>query len=82
MAYQKEKKVSKELKYGITGMTCGHCVHAVTEEVSALTGVSEVNVALVDGGQSVMTLTTENGVDFNEVKAAVAEAGDYVAVEL
>lgn len=72
--------MSKELKYGITGMTCGHCVHAVTEEVSALTGVSEVKIVLVNGGESVMTLTTENGIDFTQVEAAVAEAGDYVAI--
>lgn len=74
--------MSKELKYGITGMTCGHCVHSVTEEVSSLTGVSEVKIDLVDGGQSVMTLTTENGIDFDQVKDAVSEAGDYVAVPL
>lgn len=74
--------MSKELKYGITGMTCGHCVQSVTEEVSALAGVSEVKIALVNGGESVMTLTTENGIDFTEVKAAVAEAGDYVAFAL
>lgn len=74
--------MSKELKYGITGMTCGHCVHAVTEEVSGLIGVSEVKIDLINGGQSVMTLTTENGIDFNQVKEAVAEAGDYVAIAL
>lgn len=74
--------MTKEVKYGITGMTCGHCVHAVTEEVSALTGVSEVKIDLIKDGQSVMTLTTENGVDFDQVKEAVAEAGDYVAIAL
>ncbi|OIQ76518.1 heavy-metal-associated domain protein [mine drainage metagenome] len=74
--------MSVELKYGVTGMTCGHCVHAVTEEVSALTGVSEVKIDLINGGQSTMTLTTENGIDFDQVKEAVAEAGDYVAVPL
>ena len=74
--------MSKELKFGITGMTCAHCVQSVTEEVSALAGVSEVKIDLVNGGQSVMTLTTENGIDPSEVKAAVAEAGNYVAAAL
>jgi copper chaperone len=74
--------VTKELKYGVTGMTCGHCVKSVTEEVAALTGVSEVKIDLIKDGQSVMTLTTENGIDFNQVKDAVAEAGSYVAIEL
>ena len=73
--------MTKELKYGVTGMTCGHCGKSVTEEVSALAGVSEVKINLIKDGQSVMTLTTENGIDFNQVKDAVAEAGSYVAIE-
>ena len=35
--------------YVVTGMTCGHCVHAVTEEVSALQGVENVAVDLDSG---------------------------------
>ena len=42
--------MKQQLKYGITGMTCGHCVKSVTEEVSALDGVSDVKIDLVDGG--------------------------------
>ena len=61
-------------------MTCGHCVKSVTEEVSALDGVSDVKIELVNGGESVMTLTSENGIDFAQVAAAVAEAGSYVAI--
>ena len=38
--------------YGVTGMTCGHCVASVTEEISKLPGVREVNVDLVSGGTS------------------------------
>jgi copper chaperone len=74
--------MTKASNYGITGMTCDHCVHSVTEEVSALTGVSDVKIVLIKDGQSVMTLISENGIDLNEVKAAVAEAGNYVAVAL
>jgi copper chaperone len=74
--------MTKEFKYGITGMTCGHCVSSVTEEVAALTGVSEVKIDLIKGGQSIMTLTTENGINFNEVQNAVAESGSYVATAL
>ena len=72
--------MKQQLKYGITGMTCGHCVQSVTEEVSALDGVSEVKIDLVDGGESLMTLAAENGIDFAKVEAAVAEAGNYVAI--
>ena len=72
--------MKQQLKYGITGMTCGHCVQSVTEEVSALDGVSDVKIDLVDGGESLMSLTAENGIDFAKVEAAVAEAGSYVAI--
>ncbi|HUW79036.1 MAG TPA: heavy-metal-associated domain-containing protein [Candidatus Nanopelagicaceae bacterium] len=74
--------MSLEMKYGITGMTCGHCVHAVTEEVSAITGVRDVKINLVEGGQSLMTLTADSDIHFKQVSEAVNEAGNYVAVAL
>jgi len=74
--------MDQESKYGITGMTCGHCVQSVTEEVSALAGVNKVKIDLVKGGQSLMTLATENEIEFDQVKAAVTEAGDYATVQL
>ena len=59
--------------YNVTGMTCGHCVAAVTDEVSAIPGVSEVKVELA--GPLQVESTAE--VDFAAVVAAVKEAGDY-----
>ena len=59
--------------YNVTGMTCGHCVAAVTEEVSAIPGVSEVKVELA--GPMQVESTAE--ADFAAVVAAVKEAGDY-----
>ena len=41
--------------YQVTGMTCEHCVHAVTGELKDLGGVSDVTVDLVPGGRSVVT---------------------------
>ena len=38
--------------FPVTGMTCGHCVSAVTSEVSALPGVTDVQVDLVARSQS------------------------------
>lgn len=38
--------------YPVTGMTCGHCIASVREEVGALPGVTEVAVELVPGGTS------------------------------
>lgn len=60
--------------YTVTGMTCGHCVKAVTEEVSAIPGVTGVDVDLATGR---LTLTSEAPVDFDRVVEAVGEAGNY-----
>jgi copper chaperone len=61
--------------YTVTGMTCGHCVASVTEEVGEIAGVSSVDVVLESG---VVTVTGE-GVADEAVKAAVEEAGYAVA---
>ena len=63
--------------YVVSGMTCEHCVHAVTEELSALQGVSRVQVDLVPGGQSLVTVTSEAELSEHAVAAALDEAGDY-----
>jgi copper chaperone len=63
--------------YVVTGMTCEHCVHAVTEELSALESVSRIQVDLVPGGQSRVTVTSEAELGEHEVAAALDEAGDY-----
>ena len=56
----------------VEGMTCGHCVKAVTEEVAAIPGVTEVVVEL-DGGR--VTVTAEADPTEEAVAAAVDEAG-------
>ena len=56
----------------VEGMTCGHCVKAVTEEVAAIPGVTEVDVDL-DSGR--VTVTSEADPSPDAVAAAVDEAG-------
>jgi copper chaperone CopZ len=63
--------------YRVTGMTCEHCVHAVTEELKNLGGVTGVTVALVAGGQSAVTVTSDMPLTEQAVAAALDEAGDY-----
>ena len=58
--------------YTVTGMTCGHCVSAVTEEVTAVPGVTAVDVDLASGR---LTVTSDAPVDDDAVRAAVDEAG-------
>ena len=60
-----------QLEYTVAGMTCGHCVAAVTEEVEQVPGVTGVSVEL-QGGR----VRVEGGsVDDAAVRAAVEEAG-------
>jgi copper chaperone len=58
--------------YTVSGMTCGHCVNAVTTEVSAIPGVEAVNVDLDSG---TLTVTSEAPIADGAVAAAVDEAG-------
>ena len=62
--------------YSVNGMTCGHCVSAVTEEVTQVPGVTGVEVDLASGG---LTVSSEAPVDEDAVRAAVEEAGYEVA---
>jgi copper chaperone len=63
-------------EYVVSGMHCHHCVSSVTEEVSAVSGVTEVKVDL-DSGQLIVTSVAE--VPFESIEAAVYEAGYSVA---
>lgn len=58
--------------YSIKGMTCGHCVAAVTAEVGAVAGVDSVQVDL---GSNSMTVSSPTPVDTEALRAAVDEAG-------
>ena len=58
----------------VSGMTCEHCTKAVTEEVSAIPGVTGVKVDLDSGSLKVVS---DAPVDFDRIVEAVAEAGDY-----
>jgi copper ion binding protein len=58
--------------YAVKGMTCGHCVSAVSAGVGGLTGVSDVDVDLPTGA---VTVTSEQPLDEADVRVAVEEAG-------
>jgi len=62
--------------YTVSGMTCGHCVKAVTEEVTAVPGVAAVDLDL--GGK--LVVHSEAPVDFDRIVEAVYEAGDQYSV--
>lgn len=66
--------------YAVSGMTCSHCVAAVTEEVSRLAGVISVDVDLNAGGDSRVTVTSTDPVGGDAIREAVEEAGYTVAL--
>lgn len=62
--------------YTVTGMTCQHCVNAVTEELSGIEGVTGVDVDLTSGR---VTVTSHSAVDETSVAEAIDEAGYELA---
>lgn len=61
--------------YTVTGMTCGHCVNSVTDEVGKVAGVDSVSVDLDTGN---VTVSGEGYTD-DQIRAAVDEAGYALA---
>lgn len=62
--------------FSITGMTCGHCVASVTEEVSEVAGVESVDVQLETG-----SMTVAGAADAQAIIDAVTEAGYAAAAK-
>ena len=65
--------------YDVTGMTCEHCVRAVTDEVTAISGVRDVGIDLVAGGTSVVRVVSDEPIADETVREAVDEAGYELA---
>ena len=68
---------SQTSTYLVTGMTCGHCVAAVTAELTALDGVQDVSVQLDPEGASTVMVSAASPLTDEQVAAALDEAGDY-----
>jgi copper chaperone CopZ len=62
--------------YRVDGMTCGHCVSAVTQELSKLPTVTSVDVQLETGE---VTVASDTPLELDDVRAAVDEAGYELA---
>jgi copper chaperone CopZ len=71
--------MSTTTTYSVSGMTCGHCTSAVTEEIGKLAGVQGVTIDLVAGGTSAVHVTSESALDESAVRDAVDEAGYALA---
>jgi copper chaperone len=62
--------------YTVTGMTCDHCSRSVSTEVSAVAGVTAVEVELASGKVSI---TSERPVSTDKIREAIEEAGYTLA---
>jgi copper chaperone len=65
-----------QLVANVTGLTCGHCVNTVTGALVSLTGIEAVDIELVNGGESVVTITTSTDDDLlADIAQALATEG-------
>ncbi|GAA1527774.1 heavy-metal-associated domain-containing protein [Actinomadura kijaniata] len=69
--------MSVDTTYTVAGMTCGHCVGSVRQEVGQIAGVTAVDVDLATGK---VTVTSDGPLDDARVRDAVEEAGYEVKV--
>lgn len=69
----------QQMEIRVQGMTCSHCVSRVTDEISGLEDVQSVSVELNPGGASTVTISSDNPIDADLVRAAVEEAGYSLA---
>ena len=63
--------------YTVTGMTCGHCVSSVKEEIGKIDGVTQVDVDLASGA---VRVDSSAPIADSDIVAAVDEAGYEVTV--
>lgn len=71
--------MSETATYQVNGMTCGHCVHAVQQELSGIEGVTDVTVDLHPGAVSTVQVTSAGPLSDEAVAAAIDEAGYELA---
>ncbi len=67
--------MSRTTVIDVDGMTCMHCVKAVTSEVSAVDGVLDVSVVLRQDEPSAVTVVSNEVLEEVALRAAVDEAG-------
>ncbi len=67
-------EIDRTIELSVDGMTCGHCVMSVSEELSEIPGVKNVDVILNSGGTSKVTVLTDTPLD----DAALGDAGGWL----
>ena len=72
LVWQIEETMAETTTYEVIGMTCNHCVRAVTQELENLDGVTSVSVDL---GTGAVTVVSDRPLERDAIAAAVDEAG-------
>jgi copper chaperone len=67
--------------YPVSGMTCAHCVTAVTNELTSIADVENVSVELRVGEASMVSVTSTAALRVGDVNTAIEEAGYTLALE-
>ena len=62
--------------YTVSGITCQHCVRAITHEVAAIAGVDDVELTL----SGALVLHSQTPIALEALIAAVAEAGEAYTI--
>ena len=68
-------EIDRTIELSVDGMTCGHCVMSVKEELGEIPGVKNVDVILNSGATSKVTVLTDTPLDVAALSDAVSEAG-------
>lgn len=68
-------ELDRTVELYVNGMTCGHCAASVTEELEEVPGVKNVEVLLVSGGPSKVTVLTDVPLDDEALRDAITQAG-------
>lgn len=68
-------EIDRTVELAVNGLTCGRCVQSVTEELSEVAGVKNVDVILNSGATSKVTLVSDVALDDDALREAVSEAG-------
>jgi copper ion binding protein len=69
--------MAQTIEFNVTGMTCDHCVHAVTNAVKEVEGVADVSVSL----EKKSAVVTGELIDVAKVIAAIEEEGYEAALK-
>ena len=64
--------MSTTTTYAVTGMSCQHCIDAVTAEMGRISGVDQIDVDLAAGA---VTVTSRDPLELADVRSAIDEAG-------